>query len=68
MPQARPVTDTPPDNSKREQIILAALRVFAEHGLHGSPVPPIAAQASVSVGTLYRYFESKDALVNAVFR
>jgi AcrR family transcriptional regulator len=42
--------------------------VFAEHGLHGTPVPPIAAEAGVGVGTLYRYFDSKETLINAVFR
>ena len=61
----------PADNKearKGDQIIQAALRVFAEHGLHGTPVPPIAAEAGVGVGTLYRYFDSKEALINAVFQ
>ncbi|EKF72909.1 AcrR family transcriptional regulator [Alcanivorax hongdengensis A-11-3] len=53
---------------KHERIIQAALRVFAEHGLHGTAVPPIAAEAGVGVGTLYRYFDGKEALINAVFR
>ncbi len=53
---------------RRQRIIRAALRVFAEHGLHGTPVPPIASEAGVGVGTLYRYFASKEALINAVFR
>lgn len=52
---------------KREKIIKAALQVFAEHGLHGTAVPPIADKAGVGVGTLYRYFDSKEALINAVF-
>lgn len=56
------------EQHKRRQIIDAALKVFAEHGLHGVSVPTIAAQADVSVGTLYRYFRSKEALINAVFR
>lgn len=57
---------TSPD--KQALIIAAALRVFAEHGVHGTAVPPIAQEAGVAVGTLYRYFDSKEALVNAVFR
>ena len=56
------------ESRKREQIIRAALSVFAEHGLHGTPVPPIATEAEVGVGTLYRYFDSKEALINAVFQ
>lgn len=55
------------ESRKRELIIQAALQVFAEHGLHGTPVPPIADQAGVGVGTLYRYFDSKEALINAAF-
>ncbi len=55
------------EGGKREQIIKAALQVFAEHGLHGTPVPPIADKAGVGVGTLYRYFDSKEALINATF-
>lgn len=56
------------DPDKREAILDAALEVFAESGVHGTPVPPIAEAAGVGVGTLYRYFDGKEALVNAVFR
>lgn len=56
------------DPDKREAIIAAALEVFAETGVHGTPVPPIAVAAGVGVGTLYRYFDNKHALVNAVYR
>jgi TetR/AcrR family transcriptional regulator, repressor of fatR-cypB operon len=53
---------------KREAILQAALEVFAEHGVHGVAVPEIAARAGVGTGTIYRFFESKEALVNEVFR
>ena len=56
------------EGRKRDLIVQAALKVFAEHGLHGTPVPPIATEAGVGVGTLYRYFDSKEALINAVFQ
>lgn len=58
----------PARSDKEQRILGAALRVFAEHGVHGTAVPPIAREAGVAVGTLYRYFDSKEALVNAVFR
>ena len=64
---ATPPSRTNREAQKREQIIKAALQVFAEHGLHGTPVPPIADKAGVGVGTLYRYFDSKEALINAAF-
>jgi AcrR family transcriptional regulator len=46
----------------------AALTAFAERGYHGVAVPEVAAAAGVSTGTIYVYFESKEALVNEVFR
>lgn len=42
--------------------------MFAERGFHGTNVPEVAAKAGVGVGTLYRYFASKEALVNQVYR
>lgn len=68
MANASPASSPAKESRKREQIIRAALSVFAEHGLHGTPVPPIATEAGVGVGTLYRYFDSKEALINAVFQ
>lgn len=53
---------------KRQRILEAALKVFASRGVNGTPVPPIAREAGISVGSLYRYFESKEALVNTLFR
>lgn len=53
---------------KRERILDAALELFAEKGFHGTPVPEIAAKAKVGAGTIYRYFPSKEALVNALYQ
>lgn len=68
MATASPTSAPAKESRKREQIIRAALSVFAEHGLHGTPVPPIATEAGVGVGTLYRYFDNKESLINAVFQ
>ena len=51
MANASPASAPAKESRKREQIIRAALSVFAEHGLHGTPVPPIATEAEVGVGT-----------------
>lgn len=56
------------DVDKREKILDAALELFAERGFHGTPVPEVAARAKVGAGTIYRYFESKEALVNALYQ
>ncbi len=53
---------------KREAIMSAALELFVERGFHGTAVPEIAEKAGVGAGTIYRYFESKEALVNALYR
>src|SRR5262249_29892995 len=53
---------------KREQILAAALDLFAEKGYHGTAVPEIADLARVGAGTVYRYFENKEAVVNELFR
>lgn len=53
---------------KREAILAAALDLFVERGFYGTAVPEIADRAGVGAGTIYRYFESKEALVNAIYR
>jgi AcrR family transcriptional regulator len=53
---------------KREDILEAALELFAERGFYGTPVPLIAERAGVGAGTIYRYFESKEGLVNALYQ
>ncbi len=53
---------------KREAILAAALALFVERGFYGTAVPEIAERAGVGAGTIYRYFESKEALVNELYR
>lgn len=55
-------------DDKRRRVLDAALRVFAARGYHGTTVPEVAAAAEVATGTLYHYFEDKQALVNEVYR
>src|SRR6185312_3017276 len=61
--RGRPVVD-----DKRRRILDAALTTFAERGYHGTAVPEVAQAAKVSTGTLYHYFDSKEVLVNEVYR
>lgn len=44
----------------------AALDLIAENGFHASPTSLIAKNAGVGMGTIYRYFENKDALIEAI--
>jgi AcrR family transcriptional regulator len=52
--------------ARREQIIAAALACFARAGYHATTMADVAAQAGVSKGTPYLYFESKEALFLAL--
>lgn len=52
---------------KQEQILLAALEEFSEHGYHHTSMSKIAASAGISKGLIYNYFPSKDELLAAVF-
>jgi len=52
---------------KRQQIIDAAVEVFARTGFHGSRVADVARQAEVADGTIYNYFKSKDDILISIF-
>ncbi len=47
---------------RRQQIIVAAKRVFSEKGFSKSTMEDIAREAELSPGTLYLYFKNKDEL------
>ncbi len=51
---------------RRAQILAAALRVFAQKGYHQARMDDIAQVAGVSKGTLYWYFDSKEALLRTL--
>jgi AcrR family transcriptional regulator len=52
--------------ARREQIVEAATRVFAEKGFRRATTREVARAAGVSEGTIYNYFEDKDALLLAI--
>ncbi|MFI7633938.1 TetR/AcrR family transcriptional regulator [Nonomuraea sp. NPDC049400] len=51
---------------RREQLLDAALRVFAAKGVDGATVKDVAQAAGVTPGLLYRYFDSKEAMVETL--
>lgn len=52
---------------KREEIVCAALELIAGNGFHGAPMAMIAERANVGAGTIYRYFENKEVLINDLY-
>jgi AcrR family transcriptional regulator len=58
----------PKSEDKRNAILDAATRLFAERGLVGAPTSEISKRAGVAEGTLFTYFETKDDLINSLYR
>lgn len=52
---------------KRDLILRAATRVFAQHGFFQSQVADVAKVAGVAAGTVYLYFKGKDDLLVSIF-
>jgi AcrR family transcriptional regulator len=53
---------------KRSEIIQAALDLIVERGFHGASMAMVAEKAEVGTGTIYHYFESKEALINELYQ
>lgn len=56
------------ESAKKNAILAAALELFALAGFAATPVPRIAERAGVGAGTIYRYFASKEDLLNELYR
>ena len=54
------------DPRRREAILAAARQIFQRDGFADARMQDIARRARMAVGTLYLYFDSKDALVRAL--
>jgi TetR/AcrR family transcriptional regulator, repressor for uid operon len=61
---SQPQAESTPD--RRTQILDAALVCFAKRGFHQASMHDISAEAGISVGLIYRYFENKDAVISAM--
>jgi len=59
-----PPTDASSD--RRAQILRAAMVCFAKCGFHQTSMHDISEEAGISVGLIYRYFASKEAVISAL--
>ena len=57
-------SETP--NDRRQQILNASIVCFAKRGFHQTSMHDISAEAGISVGLIYRYFENKEAVISAM--
>lgn len=49
-----------------DQVLDAAAECFVDHGFHGAGMAKIAKKAGMSVGHIYHYFDSKEAIIAAI--
>jgi len=54
------------DALRREEIIAAARHCCVRHGFHGASMAAIAERAHMSVGQIYRYFASKEEIIQTI--
>lgn len=54
-------------SEKRQRILAAALKVFAQRGFYNAKVSEVAREAKVADGTIYLYFRNKDDLLISLF-
>lgn len=55
-------------DERKEQILAAAVKVFARRGIVGTRMSMIAEEAGLSHGLLYHYFKSKDELFTTIIQ
>ncbi|MEU8522549.1 TetR/AcrR family transcriptional regulator [Streptomyces sp. NBC_01216] len=53
--------------ARREEILAAAVRVFARHGYADSRIEDIAREAGIAKGSVYLYFGSREELLRAAY-
>src|SRR5271156_6120810 len=54
------------DPDRRSHIVAAAERAFVRYGFHAATMQQVAEEAGMSAGNLYRYFPSKEAIVEGI--
>lgn len=55
-------------SQKRQELVDAAIRLFARHGYHATGIDQIAQEAHVSKKTMYHHFRSKEELILAALK
>lgn len=61
-----PLRNADSSADRREQILCAAMHCFAKRGFHQTSMHDVSAEAGISVGLIYRYFENKEAVISAM--
>ncbi|MFZ0227767.1 MAG: TetR/AcrR family transcriptional regulator, partial [Mycobacterium sp.] len=62
----RPAVSDDAKLQRRDEIMVAAKKVFARSGFHTTTIADIAKEADLAYGSVYQYFDSKDDLFHAL--
>jgi AcrR family transcriptional regulator len=65
--RGRPPGETAQGVAARQRLYDVAIRLIGQHGFEATTLRDVASHANVSVGLLYRYFPSKQAIVLALY-
>jgi TetR/AcrR family fatty acid metabolism transcriptional regulator len=67
MPKFEAKPESRSRRDRRNQIVDAAISVFARSGFHRARVSDIAAEAGIAYGLVYHYFKNKEEILNTIF-
>src|SRR5438309_8852016 len=67
MPEALPFYVEPTDPPSKQELLKAALKLFARDGVRESSIRAVAAEAGFSNPALFKYFDGKEALALHLF-
>jgi AcrR family transcriptional regulator len=67
MPEALPFYVEPTDPPSKQELLKAALKLFARDGVRESSIRAVAAEAGFTNPVLFKYFEGKEALALHLF-
>jgi AcrR family transcriptional regulator len=62
----RPAVSEKDKLHRRDEIMVAAKKVFAHNGFHATTIADIAKEAGLAYGSVYQYFDSKEELFDAL--
>lgn len=57
----------PKQQRKRQKIIDVAIKLFVKFGIQGTSMQLLAKRADVATGSIYNYFDNKEALIKEIF-
>ena len=65
---SRGTTAADPQNTRRQQVLDAAARLFANRGYHGTRIDDVASAVGMNKATVYHYYASKSLLLYDIYR